>query len=241
MIEIRNALESGSQTMKTTHNKGLVDDDAVAAGAAIYSRQFLSVYDLYVLGFSNTFVWQCPSRLILDFYNAHISGKHIDVGVGTGYFLDKCKFPTRQPTIVLVDINPNSLHTSAKRLQRYHPTTHRANVFALFQLEEADFDTISLNYLLHCLPGNLLSKGAVLRNLKPLLNENGGVIFGTTILGAGIKQNFLAKVLMRAYNSKRIFSNLNDNAADLERVLQDNFRDYSIHIVGCVAFFVGRN
>lgn len=226
--------------MKTALDKELDTDAAVAAGAAIYSRLFLSVYDLYVLGFSNTFVWQCPSRLILDFYNAHISGKHLDVGVGTGYFLDKCKFPTRHPTIVLADINPNSLHTSAKRLQRYHPTTYRANVLAPFQLEEADFDTIALNYLLHCLPGNLLSKGAAFRNLKPLLNENGGVIFGTTILGAGTKRNFLAKVLMRAYNSKGIFSNLNDNAADLESVLKDNFRDYSIRIVGCVAFFVGR-
>jgi len=226
--------------MKTAHNNGLVTDEAVAAGAVIYSRQFLSIYDLYVLGFSNTFVWQCPSRLILDFYNAHISGKHLDVGVGTGYFLDKCKFPTRHPTLVLADINPNSLHTSAKRLKRYHPTTYRANVLAPFQIEEADFDTIAINYLLHCLPGNLLSKGAAFRHLKPLLNENGGVIFGTTILGAGTKQNTLAKILIRAYNSKGIFSNLNDSAADLESVLNDNFRDYSIRIVGCAAFFVGR-
>ena len=45
---------------------------------------------------------------------------------------------------------------------------------------------------------------------------------------------------MRAYNSKGIFSNLNDNAADLERVLKDTFRDYSVRIVGCVAFFVGK-
>jgi hypothetical protein len=113
-------------------------------------------------------------------------------------------------------------------------------VLAPFQLEAAAFDTIALNYLLHCLPGNLLSKGAAFRHLKPLLNEDGGVIFGTTILGAGTKQNFLAKILMRAYNSKGIFSNLNDHAADLESVLKDNFRDYSILIVGCVAFFVGQ-
>jgi len=226
--------------MKTNRNKELVTDDAVAAGAAIYSKPFLSVYDLYVLGFSNTFVWQCPSRLILDFYNTHISDKHLDVGVGTGYFLDKCKFQSRHPTIVLADINPNSLQTTAKRLQRYHPTPHLANVLEPFKIEAADFDTIALNYLLHCLPGNLLSKGAAFRNLKPLLNKNNGVIFGTTILGAGTKRNFLAKILMRAYNSKGIFSNLNDNAADLESVLKDNFRDYSIHIVGCVGFFVGR-
>jgi hypothetical protein len=226
--------------MKATHNKVSVTDDAVAAGAAIYSKPFLSVYDLYVLGFSNTFVWQCPSRLILDFYNAHVSGKHLDVGAGTGYFLDKCKFPTHHPTIVLADINTNCLQTTAKRLQRYRPTTHLANVLEPLQIGAADFDSIALNYLLHCLPGNLLSKGAAFRNLKPLLNSHGGVIFGTTILGAGIKRNFLADILIQAYNSKGIFSNLNDNSDDLESVLRDNFRDFSIRIVGCVAFFVGR-
>jgi hypothetical protein len=226
--------------MKTARNKEPVTDDAVAAGAAIYNKQLLSVYDLFVLGFSNTYVWQCPSRMILDFYNTHISGRHLDAGVGTGYFLDKCKFPTPHPTLVLADLNPNSLETSAKRLKRYRPTTQIANVLEQIQIETTGFESIALSYLLHCLPGNLLSKGTVFRNLKTLLSENGGVIFGTTILGAGTKQNFLAKILMRAYNSKGIFSNLNDNASDLENVLKDNFRDYSIRVVGCVAFFVGK-
>ena len=226
--------------MKTNHNQARVTNDAVAAGAAVYSKPVLSVYDLYVLGFSNTFVWQCPSRLILDFYNEHISGKHLDVGVGTGYFLDKCKFPIHNPAIALADLNPNSLQATAKRLQRYSPTTHIVNVLEPLRIDPADFDSIALNYLLHCLPGNILSKGTVFRHLKPLLNNKGGVIFGTTILGQGIKRNFLAKALMRTYNSKGIFGNTTDNAADLESVLKDNFRDYSMRVVGCVAFFVGR-
>jgi ubiquinone/menaquinone biosynthesis C-methylase UbiE len=225
--------------MKTTPHQTPVIDDA-AAGAAIYSRPLLSVYDLFVLGFSNSFVWQCPSRLILDFYNEHVSGKHLDVGVGTGYFLDKCKFSSRNPTIVLADLNPNSLHVTAKRLQRYNPTIHMVNVLQPFQIEPKDFDSIAINFLLHCLPGNISSKGVVFRNLKPLLKHSGGMIFGTTILGQDVKRNFLAKMLMRAYNSKGIFGNVNDNAADLEAVLKANFRDYSIGVVGCVAFFVGR-
>ena len=225
--------------MKTTPHQTPVTDDA-AAGAAIYSRPLLSVYDLFVLGFSNTLVWQCPSRLILDFYNEHVSGRHLDVGVGTGYFLDKCTFPTRNPTIVLADLNPNSLHVTAKRLQRYNPSIYVANVLEPLQIEPADFDSIAINYLLHCLPGNISSKAVVFQNLKPLLKQHGGVIFGTTILGKDIKRNFLAKKLMQVYNSKRIFANLEDNASDLESVLKANFRDYSIRVVGCVAFFVGR-
>ncbi len=215
-------------------------DNAVAAGAAIYSKQILSIYDLYVLGFSNTFIWQCPSRLIVDFYNEHISAKHLDVGVGTGYFLDKCKFPTSNPSITLVDLNSNSIQTTAKRLRHYSPKTYIANVLEPIQIESASFDSIALNYLLHCLPGNLLSKSVVFRNLKPLVNNEGGVIFGTTILGQDVRQNFLAKTLMKTYNSKGIFSNTDDNLTDLESVLKENFHDYSVRVVGCVAFFVGR-
>jgi hypothetical protein len=72
-----------------------------------------------------------------------------------------------------------------------------------------------------------------------LLND-GGVPFGTTILGQGVPQNPLAKTLMKAYNSKGVFCNTNDNAADLETILKENFRDWSVRVVGCVAFFVGR-
>jgi hypothetical protein len=226
--------------MKTTDNGKPMLDDAVAAGAAVYSKSVLSVYDLIVLGFSNTFIWKCPSRLITDFYNHHISEKHLDVGVGTGYFLDKCKFPTHTPTLALADLNPNSLSATAKRLQRYNPTSYTANVLEPLQIEPAGFDSIAINYLLHCLPGNILSKEVVFRNLKLLLNNKTGVIFGTTLLGKGIKRNLLAKTLMRLYNSKGIFNNAEDTAADLENVLKDNFRDYSIQIVGCAAFFVGQ-
>jgi hypothetical protein len=38
---------------------------------------------------------------------------------------------------------------------------------------------------------------------------------------------------MNVYNSKGIFGNANDTAADLERILKDNFRDYSLRMVGC--------
>jgi ubiquinone/menaquinone biosynthesis C-methylase UbiE len=225
--------------MKTTLDREK-ERSAAAAGAAIYNQPVLSVYDLYVLMFSNTFVWKCPSRLILDFYNENISGKHLDVGVGTGYFLDKCTFPIPDPVIVLSDLNLNSLRTTSKRLQRYNPTTHIANVLEPLHMEPAGFDSIAINYLLHCLPGNLLDKGIVFRNLKPLLNHRGGVIFGTTILGKGVPQNYLAKTLMRIYNSKRIFGNLDDQIIDLDNVLQENFRDYTLRVTGCVAFFAGR-
>ena len=215
----------------------MTDRDA-EAGAAIYTRQTLSAYDFVVLKLSNRLAWKCPSSLILDFYNDHITANHLDVGVGTGYFLDKCRFPSPTPHIHLLDLNRNSLEATAQRLQRYQPTTHRANILEPVQLD-AKFDSIALNYLLHCLPGTMRGKGVVFTNLKPLLNP-GSVIFGTTILGQGTQPNALARSLMRLYNARGVFGNAQDNLADLENHLKANFRETSTKVVGCVAFFSGR-
>lgn len=214
-------------------------DDAPAAGAAIYSKPLLAGYDLWVLGFSNRFVWRCPTRVMLDLYNEHVSAKHLDIGVGTGYYLDRCTFPSPNPTIALADLNENSLQVTANRIRRYRPTLHVANVLEPMTIEPAGFDSIGLNFLLHCLPGNIASKGVVFRNVKPLVNP-GGVVFGATILGVGVKHNLIGRVLMRAYNAKRIFANGTDSAADLESVLRETFRNYSMKVVGCVALFAGR-
>jgi hypothetical protein len=226
--------------MSPTGEKTETIDDSAAAGAAIYSKAVLSIYDLFVLGFSNSFVWKSPSRMIVEFYNEHVSGNHMDVGVGTGYFLDKCRFPTDIPTLALVDLNPNSLQTTAKRLGKYKPVTYTANILDPLEVELSDFDSIGLNYLLHCLPGNMLSKGVVFKNLKPHIRKR-GVVFGTTILGQGVEQNALARLLMKIYNSRGIFSNSQDNLPDLKRILTENFEHYSIHVIGCVAYFTGRN
>ena len=207
-----------------------------ARGAAVYTPAILSMYDLWVLGFSNSFVWNCPSRLILNLYNQNVSEKHLDVGVGTGYFLDRCRFPSTSPEITLFDLNPASLRAAAFRLRRYSPSCHLGNVLEPAPEDFAGFHSVGLNYLLHCLPGDLLSKSVVFKNLKPLLKEN-GVIFGSTILGSDCAHNLLGRKLMNLYNRKGIFSNVSDCRRDLEFGLREYFREYSVRVEGCVALF----
>lgn len=223
--------------MQAEHGK---QDPAIQKAASIYSKLTLSIYDILVLGFSNTLLWQCPTQLLLDHYNKHISLNHLDVGVGTGYFLDKCQFPRslHNPNIHLLDLNPNSLEVTAKRINRYHPTIYEANILEPLALKLPKFDSIAINYLLHCVPGNLQTKEIVFKNLIPLLNEHGS-IFGSTILGKNTKPNFFATKIMNFYNTKGIFNNLNDDYAGLEKILQKNFKTYSIKLVGCVAVFHG--
>ena len=100
----------------------------VEAGQAVYSRAVLAVYDVGVLWFSNRFVWRCPSRHMRALYDRHAGARHLDVGVGTGYFLDHCRFPSPDPQITLLDLNENSLAAAAKRIRRYSPQAVRGNV-----------------------------------------------------------------------------------------------------------------
>lgn len=233
--------EKTNATVKHSENPIYTGEAEAKTGAAIYSKYVLSVYDLFVLGFSNRFAWRCPSRLILDFYNAHVSARHLDIGVGTGYFLDKCVFPKPDPLIALADLNPNSLEKTAKRLRRYEPATHVINALKPFWIRPAGFESIGMNFLLHCLPGDLRSKSVVFQHVKPLLDPaKRSVVFGTTILGKGVSHNPLARALMLLYNAKGIFSNHWDSPWDLEHALKTHFYDYDMRIEGCVAFFVGR-
>jgi len=214
-------------------------DVAAARGAAAYAPAALAFYDLAVLGFSNSFIWKCPSRVILDFYNQHISDRHLDIGVGTGYFLDLCRFPSPAPTIALLDLNPNSLTKTAGRLRRYNPSCHMGDVLQPIEIGLTGFGSIGLNYLLHCVPGDLVSKSIVFQHLKTLLRD-GGVMFGSTILGTGVPHGFLATNLMPIYNAKGIFSNLEDCQKDLKAGLKAHFSEYTVRLEGCVALFSAR-
>src|SRR6202140_5358392 len=138
-----------------------------------------------------------------------------------------------------VRLNPHSLAKSAKRLRRYNPSCYMGNALQRIDIGMSGFDSVSLNYLLHCLPGNLASKSIVFEHVKPLLRD-GGVIFGSTILGEGVRHNLLAKQLMKIYNATGIFSNLSDRQSDLEAGLKAHFDEHTIHIAGCVALFSAR-
>lgn len=210
--------------------------DNVTPGTAVYSKRVLSLYDLFVLGFSNSFAWRCSRRQILSLYNRRVSGRHLDVGPGTGYFLDKCRFPIPDPALALLDLNRNSLEVAARRLRRYQPQTIRADVLRPLPPPTTGYDSVGLGYLLHCLPGTMADKAVLFRHLQPWLNS-GGVIFGTTILGRGVPHNLLAKALLRLYNRRGIFSNGQDDRAGLEQTLAAHFDQYRIEIIGCVALF----
>lgn len=213
--------------------------EQVEAGWAVYTKRTLAAYDFVVLGISNRFVWKCPTQRLEDHYNRHIRGNHLDVGAGTGYFLDRCRFPSPTPRIALMDANSDVLEFASRRIARYKPETYRRNVLEPISIDAARFDSVGLNYLLHCVPGSIRSKSVAFDCLKPLMNPN-GVLFGATLLQGGVTRSWFAKRLMAFYNHKGIFANQQDDLVGLSRALNQRFRDVSVEIIGCAALFSGR-
>ncbi len=223
--------------MEKSNTYSIPVSEEAAAGAAIYSKFLLALYDIEVLMFELPVIFKCPLKKLKDLYSELITSNHLDIGVGTGYFLDKCRFPEENPNIHLMDLNSNSLEKTAKRISRYQPSSHQWNVLEPFSKTFPVFTSISACNFLHCLPGTMLDKEIFFKNLTPHLCDN-GVFFGATVLGQGVeKTGFLYRKANAVYNKSGIFSNLNDNRTDLETILRRNFKQFSIEVVGSIAVF----
>ncbi len=214
-------------------------EDPIHAGQAVYTPLTLKLYDWAVLGLSNHFLWGCPTRELRAMYDRNVSGDHLDIGVGTGYFLDKAAWPVPKPKITLVDINPHSLSAAAKRIRRYAPTSLAANILDPNAIPTRH-DSVGLCYLLHCLPGAMEQKAAtvfdnVLAALRPA-----GRLFGATILQGDAPRSRAAQTLMDFYNHKGIFCNSADTFEALEEALSARFSGVKIELQGAVAVFEAR-
>lgn len=214
--------------------------EQVAAGHAFYTRRSLAVYDLAILGYFSRLAWRCPASRVLGHYDRHVSANHLDVGVGTGYFLDRCAFPAprEQTRLALLDLSTSCLDVASKRVARYEPEIIEANVLEPIDYDGPGFDSVGLNYVLHCLPGDIASKAAALDHLISLANP-GATVFGGTLLHDGVPRNWLARKVMARNNAHGIFSNADDSLTGLRSALSDRLAATTVEVVGCVALFAG--
>lgn len=232
-----------AEAMQEDHPRA--PSDQVIAGQAVYNRLVLAGYDQIVLGLSCRLLWRCPKRHMLDNYDRNIGARHLEFGIGTGYFLDRCNFPARRPELTLVDLNPSVLRVSSARVARYEPAVVRADVlrplpFDEGKLKTGHYDSVGANFLLHCLPGGWQEKAAVLDNAASALRP-GGRIFGSTILSSGVDVSAAARRLMTVYNARGIFHNADDDLAGLRWQLDKRFTDIRVTVCGCVALFEATN
>lgn len=210
--------------------------EEVHAGAADYNRRVLAAYDLWVLGLVCSFVWRCPKKTMLRLYDRNIGARHLDLGPGTGFFLDRCWYPTEKPELTLVDLNNDVLRKNGGRLDRYHPTLLRRDVLQPLDLGDAQFDSVGMNFLLHCLPGSVAHKATVFDHVLPYLRP-GGRIFGSTVLAHGVSHGKLAPKALESLNDDNVMNNRTDSLDQLDAELVARFTDYRIRVHGSVALF----
>lgn len=206
-------------------------------GARIYNPFTLKIYDFWVLNISNKYAWHCHTdNILLQHFRVNMSTKHLDIGVGTGYYIANIKDGSNN--ITLLDLNPNSLSAAAKRIGRRrinHVLQH--DIFCeLPEHEKGQYDSVSLYYLLHCLKGSFNEKALAIEHASQAL-ANSGTLYGATILGKGVKHNGFGEYLMELYNKKGIFCNKEDSYEDLKAVLERYFHKVDVHQHGVVAVF----
>ena len=201
----------------------------VEAGHAFYTRRSLAIYDLAILWYFSRLAWKCPAHRVLRRCDEHVSGNHLDIGVGTGYFLDHCTFPTATPRLALMDPSEACLGAASRRTERYTPERHRASVLEPFELGGPGLDSIGLTYLLHCLPGDIRSKSVAFVHIHAVANP-GAAVFGATLLHDGVDKNWLAREVMTRNNAHGIFSNVDDDLDGLRRVLEQHLDEPTIEM-----------
>ena len=222
-----------------------------ATSAKLYTPFILWLYDFVVHTLSNQFAWCCSSKdVLVPFFQRYLpeGRNHLDVGVGTGYMLYHSNAQlSSYENIFLMDMNPNALAQSARRLEgsglpptAIHPILHDATL-PWNQKPLPMFESISVFYLLHCLSGPMTDKvRTVVSALKPHLNPTSGVLYGATILGDEAHHNILGRCLMGIYNWKGVFGNRGDKEADLREALRQHFEEVDVWRRGKVALFAAR-
>ncbi|API86325.1 class I SAM-dependent methyltransferase [Francisella uliginis] len=205
------------------------------AGQKIYTRITLRLYNFVVLFFNNTFVWRCKTAKLLKLYSDNVSLNHLDIGVGSGYYLNKLH--TKLKKVTLMDLNLDCLRYVKNLLKNKDVSIYQVDI--LEDIEEkffSKFDSISCNYLIHCLPDNG-SKEIVFKNIAKMFKSD-GVAFGSTIINE--YDSKLAIKIANKFNSKGIFDNVNDSYESIEKYISNNFEKYSVKKIGSVCVYVMR-
>jgi SAM-dependent methyltransferase len=202
-------------------------------GRAIYTPLFLLIYDFWVLGIVNTFAWGCSTtRYLLPQFRANVRKNHLDIGVGTGYYLDRGQIP-HTTRLTLVDTEQVALDTAQRRSRRSDANLVIADILQPFSLKEK-FDSVSMYYLFHCIPSTMREKCSVFSHIKYNMTAD-GVIHGANVLGKGVAQdNWLGKRIRRFCLNHGVFHNREDNAYEFEDALRRNFKTVETWVVGTV-------
>ncbi|HSL76260.1 MAG TPA: class I SAM-dependent methyltransferase [Candidatus Limnocylindrales bacterium] len=209
-------------------------DDPAYRGQADYTPRLLAAYDRVVIGFVAEFVWQTPLEPIMKGYRELIRDDHLDVGPGTGWFIERSSLPDGSK-VTLLDPNPNVLRHASGKLKRLDVTTVEADVLKPLPVT-GPFQSAALNLVIHCLPGPMSRKALAIQHIAAVLAPTGR-FFGATVLGRSAEHSWRARRVLTLFNWHGGFDNLDDSEEGLREILEASFEEVEIEIAGSAAVF----
>ena len=213
-------------------------NDPAYRGQRDYNRLLLNAYDPLVLGPIARFVWRCPTTRLVERYREQIRDRHLDVGPGTGYFIERSGLPDGSPVTIL-DPNSNVLRHVSRRLGQLDITAVEADVLKPLPVS-GPFHSAALHMVIHCLPGPLARKAGAVANMAAVLAPT-GVLFGASVLGSSGRHTWLARRFLDTFNRQGGFDNLHDTEEGLGEILAASFEHVDLETVGSVALFAATN
>ncbi len=177
-------------------------------------------------------------------YGSFTRQAHLDIGVGTGYFLRRLLETDWIPQrLIIADRSRNCLEYTSRRLRNIPHETLQLDVLSIDPASHQDLEGIesaAANFLLHCLPQGIASAQELVDFAARILGD-GGVFFGSTITGQAAGQQVTSRTVMQLFNRLQIFGNRDDNADQLHELLSSRFVHCRIGAAGCVTLFAASN
>lgn len=209
-------------------------DDPAYRGQSDYNELLLRLYDPLVLGPIARYVWRFSKDRGVRLYREHIRPNHLDVGPGTGYFLEHAGLPEGSKVTIL-DPNRTVLRHVTRRLRNLDVTAVEADVLKPLPVA-GPFDSAAMSAVLHCLPGPLERKAVAVANVAGVLAP-GATFFGATVLGRSARHTRLGRAFLTAFNRRGAFDNLDDTEEGIADILRRSFRQVTIETTGGLALF----
>lgn len=200
-------------------------------GQLFFTAMSHKVYDTGLYGFVTPLIWKYKTKDILESYQNNISKNHLEIGVGTGFLIKHSKPEVTDFRLTLMDLNSNCLKKSNHRLSIFNPELIQQDILKPFQGCEDRFDSIGMNYVLHCVDGDFKRKSIVFDHVYASLT-GGGIFFGATLLTEGTERNLASILLMKLLSSLCIFTNGSDSLNDFSIALKERFSIVEISVHG---------
>lgn len=207
-----------------------------SVGQLFFSLMSHNLYDVGLYRFVTQRIWRCPRSCLMDNYVENISDNHLEIGVGSGFFLEHTLCSDFVRRLVLLDLNKRCLIKSAKRLKFFTPQTRHHNILEPLESEEYKFSSAGMNYVLHCIPGGFWRNRRIFGHVQSQL-EKGGVFFGATLIKQPMHTGIWSWSFMKLLNAFGIFNNTHQTVAELRRALEASFSEVEISMVGNAAVF----